>query len=139
MGFVKVTGNIQEDINASAETVIGHSVKIQGDLTGDGDIKIVGQVNGKITTSHGILVVEGGKIEAEVLAGSAIIGGEVRGNLKISGLLILQAAAKVIGDIACGVLRVEDGAQFTGKCCMKDVVPATGDRKSEVADLEPEN
>jgi len=59
------------------------------------------------------------KITADVSAGNAVVGGEIQGNIKISGHLMLQATAKINGDIACSVLRVEDGAQFTGKCNMK--------------------
>lgn len=106
------------DISGPAETVVGPSVKIQGDLNSEGNIKIEGQVSGKVQTSQSVFVVPGAKIMADVLAGNAIIGGEVQGNIKITGHLVLQSTAKINGDISCAVLRVEDGAQFTGKCAM---------------------
>jgi len=110
--------SIDEALNAQAETVVGPSVKIQGDLNSEGNIKIEGQVTGKVKTSQSVMVDSGAKIAADILAGNAIIGGEVQGNLKISGALILQNTARVIGDITCTILRVEDGAQFSGKCSM---------------------
>ena len=118
--------NIEDNLNAPAETVVGPSVKIQGDLNSEGNIKIEGQVAGKIKTTQSLLVNPGAKIAADVFAGNAIIGGEVQGNLKISGHLILQSTAKIIGDIACAILRVEDGAQFSGKCSMNGAAPASG-------------
>ena len=109
---------LDDNLNSPAETVVGPSVKIQGDLNSEGNIKIEGQVAGKVKTSQGVFAIQGSKIAADILAGNAVIGGEVQGNLKITGHLILQSTAKISGDIAWQVLRVEDGAQFTGKCNM---------------------
>lgn len=101
-----------------AETVVGPSVKIQGDLKSEGNIRIEGQVNGKVKTSQSVYVGEGAKIAADMVAGNATVAGEIQGNVKISGNLILLPSARVVGDISCAILRVEDGAQFTGKCAM---------------------
>ena len=109
---------MDENLNGPAETVVGPSVKIQGDLNSEGNIKIEGQVSGKVKTSQSVFIIPGAKIAADILAGNAIVGGEVLGNLKISGHLILQSTAKISGDINCAILRMEDGAQFTGKCSM---------------------
>src|ERR1039458_4730175 len=97
---------IDENINGPAETVVGPSVKIQGDLNSEGNIKIEGQVSGKVKTSQSVFVIPGAKINADVLAGNAVVGGEVQGNLKITGHLILQSTAKIIGDISCQILAV---------------------------------
>ncbi len=121
-----------------AETVVGPSVKIQGDLNSEGNINIEGQVTGKVATSQSVFVKAGAKITADVLAGNAVIGGEVMGNLKISGHLILQPSAKVSGDITCSVLRVEDGAQFTGKCNMKSGSNGTGKKVATLSETELE-
>src|SRR6266403_1861146 len=102
---------LDENLSAQAETVVGPSVKIQGDLNSEGNVRIEGQVTGKVKTSQSVFVNPGAKIAADVLAGNAVIGGEVQGNLKVSGHLILQSTAKISGDITCNVLRVEDGAQ----------------------------
>lgn len=115
---------LDESMSQQAETVVGPSVKIQGDLNSDGNIRIEGQVTGKVKTSQSVFVNQGAKITADMLAGNAVIGGEVQGNLKISGHLILQGTAKISGDISCQILRVEDGAQFTGKCAMNGAAAA---------------
>ncbi len=133
---------IDENISQQAETVVGPSVKIQGDLNSEGNIKIEGQVAGKVKTSQSVFVNQGAKIAADVLAGNAVIGGEVQGNIKISGHLILQSTAKIAGDISCTILRVEDGAQFSGKCVMNGAAAPTatgnGKRAGRDEELEPE-
>jgi cytoskeletal protein CcmA (bactofilin family) len=105
--------------NTAAETVVGPSVKIQGDLNSEGNIRIEGSVTGKINTTQSVHIGEAAVISADIHAGNAIIAGQIQGNVKITGNLILQATARLNGDIACGVLRVEDGALFSGKCNMK--------------------
>jgi cytoskeletal protein CcmA (bactofilin family) len=127
------------DLSGPAETVVGPSVKIQGDLISEGNIKIEGQVSGKVKTSQSVFVIPGAKIAADVLAGNAVVGGEIQGNLKIGGHLILQSTAKILGDIACQVLRVEDGAQFSGKCAMNTgEMAANGNGKKSARQAEPE-
>jgi len=105
-------------MDSPAETVVGPSVKIQGDLNSEGNIRIEGSVSGKVKTSQSVHVGEAAKLSADVFAGNAVIAGEVQGNMKIASNLILLKTARINGDIACAVLRVEDGAQFTGKCSM---------------------
>jgi len=134
---------LDDQLNGPAETVVGPSVKIQGDLNSEGNIKIEGQVAGKVKTSQSVFVVPGAKIAADVIAGNAVIGGEIQGNLKISGHLVLQSTARILGDIACQILRVEDGAQFSGKCNMnmgEMAVNGNGKKGARVAEpeLEPE-
>ncbi len=121
--------------------MVGPSVKIQGDLNSEGNIRIEGQVSGKVKTSQSVFVIQGAKITADVVAGNAVIGGEIQGNLKISGQLILQPTAKILGDIACQVLRVEDGAVFSGKCSMNtgEMVSTNGKKSVKlVEEIEQE-
>lgn len=121
--------------NTAAETVVGPSVKIQGDLNSEGNIRIEGSVVGKVQTTQSVHVGEAAVIQADMQAGNAIIAGQVQGNIKVSGNLILQSTAKIHGDIACAILRVEDGALFTGKCNMKGTAT---DKKSVSINNEPE-
>lgn len=131
---------LDDTLSQQAETVVGPSVKIQGDLNSEGNIRIEGQVSGKVKTSQSVFVNQGAKIAADVLAGNAVVGGEVQGNLKISGHLILQSTAKIAGDISCQILRVEDGASFSGKCSMNgNATAATNGKKTgRDEELEPE-
>jgi cytoskeletal protein CcmA (bactofilin family) len=132
---------LDENLNSPAETVVGPSVKIQGDLNSEGNIKIEGQVSGKVKTSQSVFVIQGSKIAADMQAGNAVVGGEIQGNLKITGHLVLQSTAKISGDIACQILRVEDGAQFSGKCSMNGAEGPINGKKGSLKiqnEIEPE-
>jgi cytoskeletal protein CcmA (bactofilin family) len=110
---------IESTATQQTETVIGPSVKIQGDLNSDGDIRIAGQVTGKVNSSQVVFIEQNAKLAADIFANEANISGEVQGKIKISGLLILQSTARVSGEISSPVLRVEDGAVFSGKCLVE--------------------
>jgi cytoskeletal protein CcmA (bactofilin family) len=112
--------NLENAANGPTETVVGPSVKIQGDVISEGNIRIEGQVTGKVQTTQSVYIGDKAKITADVIAGSAIIAGEILGNIKVGNHLIMQGSAVIAGDISCSILRVEDGARFSGKCTMGD-------------------
>ena len=101
-----------------AETIVGHSVKIEGDLISEGDIKIDGQVTGKVKTSQSLFIGPTAKIEADVEAGSATVAGAIVGNMKVKDLLVVLQTGNLTGDVDCGKLAIEEGAYFSGKCNM---------------------
>jgi len=103
-----------------AETIVGHSVKIEGDLISEGDIKVDGQVTGKVKTSQNLFIGPTAKIKADVEAGNATVAGTITGNMKIGEVLAILQTGNVTGDIDCGKLAVEEGAYLSGKCTMNN-------------------
>jgi cytoskeletal protein CcmA (bactofilin family) len=104
--------------NKDAETIIGASVKVEGNFVCEGDMIVDGEVKGKIAT-NGFLQVGGRSlIKADVKAGNGKISGEVRGNVKVDGYLELTASAKIYGDIDVQSLSIEKGAVLNGRCTM---------------------
>jgi cytoskeletal protein CcmA (bactofilin family) len=107
---------MEKAIEKQAGTIIGPSVKIQGDISSDGSIQIEGQITGTVNSNQSVFIGKNAKLTADITANEADISGEVQGKLIISGLLILQATARVSGEITCPVMRMEDGAVFSGIC-----------------------
>ena len=105
---------------AAPETIIGATVKIEGDLVSEGDIKVDGLVTGKIKTSKNLFVGPMAKIEADVEAQNAILAGIVKGDIKIKDSLVIHETGKVEGNLACGRLSIAEGAHFTGSCAMPE-------------------
>lgn len=110
----------EENLNRETESIVGPSVKIEGDLKSNGNLRIDGSVIGKVKTAQNLMVGESAHIAADVEAENATIFGVVQGNVKVSGSLSLGSTGKILGDISCGKLKVEEGAYFAGKCQMKD-------------------
>jgi cytoskeletal protein CcmA (bactofilin family) len=108
------------DSSVAAETVVGHSVKLEGDLVAEGDIKVDGIVSGKVKTTKSLFVGPTAKIEADVQAGSITVAGVIRGNVKAADLLVILQTGNVTGDIVCSAIAIEEGAYFVGKCTMNE-------------------
>ncbi len=119
-----------------AETIVGPSVKVEGDFVSEGNIIIEGQVTGKIKTSKQLRVEEGAKVVADVTADSAVVSGEVRGNMRLATTLELMPTAKVFGDVATKTLIVSAGAILQGHTLMDESEKGKGKsgKKSEVYD-----
>ncbi|EKD49821.1 MAG: hypothetical protein ACD_63C00039G0004 [uncultured bacterium] len=102
------------------ETVVGQSVKLEGDFSSDENVRIEGDVSGTVKTGKNLIVGEAANLEADIFAENAVIAGRISGNLDIKDRLELKETSKVTGDIKSGVLSVAAGALFTGQCTMND-------------------
>lgn len=112
----------KEDYDSAApETIVGATVKIEGDLVSEGDVKVDGLVAGKIKTTKNLYVGPMAKIEADVEALNAMLAGVVKGDVKIKENLVIQETGKVDGNIACSRLVIAEGAHFSGSCTMPEV------------------
>ncbi len=114
------------------ETIIGPSVKVEGEFKADGNVIIEGQVVGGFKTKKNLRAGEGSKIKANVQAENAWIGGEVKGNLVIKNHLELSPSAKIKGDIEVQIITIETGAQINGNIKMgENVADYKGDFSTE--------
>jgi len=103
------------------ETVVGPSVVVEGDFASEGNIIVKGVVSGSVKTSKLLTVEKGAKILASVNAGSALVAGSIKGNVKVTDKLELTETSQVAGDIVCKILRIEPGALLQGKVSMKGI------------------
>ncbi|PIS42167.1 MAG: cell shape determination protein CcmA [Candidatus Kerfeldbacteria bacterium CG08_land_8_20_14_0_20_40_16] len=111
--FKKEEGEIKE---GETETIIGPSVKVEGDFHGEGSVVVEGQVSGTLRTNQNLRIGANAKIKADIQAANVLIAGEVRGNLQIKEKAELKSTAKVTGDITTKVISIETGAVLNGKC-----------------------
>ena len=96
-------------------TLIGSKVKVKGELTGEGELTIQGQVEGTISFSNGEVVVDqGGKVKADVEAKIVQIEGELTGTVSCTELIALKATADAKGTLQAPRIVLEDGCKFTG-------------------------
>jgi len=98
------------------ETVIGPSVKIEGNFICQGGIVIEGEVKGIIKTAGFLEIGEDATVLADVGAKEAKIGGEVKGNIKIEGFMEVTSSARLFGDIEAAFVSIARGAVVKGKC-----------------------
>ncbi len=100
------------------ETVIGASVKVDGNFVGSGDVVVDGQVSGTLKTSKNLRVGETAKIKADVEAANILVAGEIRGHVKCAGKIELAASGKIIGNVDTQTIVIAHGAVLHGKVTM---------------------
>lgn len=90
-------------------------LKIKGEITGDGDMEIDGQVEGKISLPrHKLTIGHSGQLNCDIAVREMIVYGRVEGQILVGGLIQIRKGATVVGKIKAARLLIEDGAEFQG-------------------------
>jgi cytoskeletal protein CcmA (bactofilin family) len=95
---------------------IGKSVSIKGELSGNEDIYVDGQLDGSIQLpGNSVTVGPNGRVKADITAKNLTIGGTLDGNVHASERTELRKTAVVNGDVQTRRIAIEEGAYFKGK------------------------
>ncbi len=127
----KVTGR------SSEVAVIGSSIQINGDLRGDEDLRIEGNVSGTVELKNSALTIgKEGKVKAGVYAKSIAVDGETKGDLYATDRVSVHVNARVQGNIIAPKVSIEEGAHFKGSIEMDPsaVEKALGKTTASIAD-----
>ena len=101
-----------------ANTFIGSSIVIDGEITGDEDLVIQGTVKGRIALRESLYVEESGVVEADIETQNVDVSGQVTGNVTASDKVELKAQCRMTGDIKAPRILIADGAIFKGNVDM---------------------
>lgn len=111
---------------------IGQSIVFKGELTGDEDLEIDGQVDGDVNlTNHALTIGANGRLKAEVNAKTIIVIGQVKGNLIATERIEVQATGVVEGDLRAPRLNVQEGAVLSGAIDMSGAASPAASKKPE--------
>ena len=114
---MKGTSNRSEGDKRMA--TIGQSIVFKGEMTGDEDLEIEGQVDGVVQLeNHQLTIGANGRLKAEVNAKSIIVIGQVIGDLSATERIEIQATGVVTGDVRAPRLNVQEGAVLNGSIDM---------------------
>jgi len=95
--------------------VIGPSIHIDGDVRGEEDLLIEGEVSGTVQLKNNSLTIgPQGKVTADVYAHSIYVDGYLEGDLYGSERVHIRKSAQVKGNVTSPRVSVEDGAKFKG-------------------------
>lgn len=99
--------------------MIGSTITIKGEITGDENLVIDGTVEGNIQLGgHELSVGKSGKVSADITAKTVKIEGEVRGDITGKEKVVLSNSGNVRGNIVAPRVTLEDGAIFKGSIDM---------------------
>src|SRR5690242_12481964 len=100
---------------------IGKSVVIRGELTGNEDLYLDGEIEGNINLrDHKLVIGPNGKIKASITARDIVLHGRVEGNVSATERVELKKACTLVGDVSTQRIVIEDGAYFKGSIDIKD-------------------
>ena len=94
---------------------IGSSILIKGEVIADEPLTIAGKVVGTIEVKgHPLTITEGAKIEADIVAQSIVVAGNVSGTLTAEGRIVVERSASIEGDLSAPTVSIQDGAIVHG-------------------------
>ncbi len=99
-------------------TILGEGTVFEGSMVVPHNLRIEGSIKGRIETSEEITISGSGIVNADIKAKSAIIGGQIVGNLMVEDRVELEQNASLIGDLRTKDLVINEGAIFHGNCSM---------------------
>lgn len=102
-------------------SVIGPRMKVVGDLTTEGTIRIEGHVQGDVEAGKAVVVGKQGEIQGDIRTQDSVVSGRVRGSVTAASRLEVQATAQIDGEVHARRLQLEEGALLNGTIRMGEV------------------
>ena len=100
-------------------TIIGPGAVLDGPLTTKDSTRIDGTVKGNVTISGALIIGQEGKVIGTASGVNIYIAGEINGNVCApQGKVEISDTGKVIGDITCKGIIIDENAVFQGRCEM---------------------
>lgn len=98
-----------------SSSTIKAGLKIRGEILGDTDLFVDGEVKGKIRmTNARVTVGPNGRVQADIEAREIIIEGTLEGGLTATEFVRLGDASRVQGSVLSPNIAIADGARFRG-------------------------
>jgi cytoskeletal protein CcmA (bactofilin family) len=98
-----------------AQSKIGKTILIKGDISGAESLLIEGKVEGSISLPDDRLTVgREGRVSANIAAQDIVVLGEVLGNCTAGDHLDIRCEGSLYGDVVVSRISVEEGAYLTG-------------------------
>lgn len=99
-------------------TCFGKNLKITGNVSGDGNIIVLGSFDGDFDLKGQLKVAQGAKVTGTLKASSITVNGNVEGNITASEKVHLDNTARITGRMVTPKISILDGAVFDGEMQM---------------------
>lgn len=113
----------KKNAEVKISTLLGADSECVGNFSAKGSARLDGRVNGDVTVAGDLIVGATGFVRGNITANAVMIGGEVQGDISAPEKTELTETAKVFGDIATGVIVIDENAVFQGKIDMNREMP----------------
>ena len=92
---------------------------IQGDIVSPADFRLDGHLIGNFQSKGKLVIGPAGSIKGDIICKNADIEGKFSGKIQVTEILNVKSKASIHGEVICGKLSVEPGADFSASCVMK--------------------
>ncbi|AWA29232.1 polymer-forming cytoskeletal protein [Flavobacterium magnum] len=92
---------------------------ITGDIVSQADFRLDGELHGNFTSKGKIVIGPAGVVKGDIICKNADIEGVFDGRIQVTEILNVKSKASIHGEVVCGKLSVEPGADFSASCLMK--------------------
>ena len=99
-------------------TYLGKNLKITGNVSGEGNLILLGTFDGEFDLKGQLKVAQGARIKGNVKATSVSINGNVEGTILASERILLDTTAAMKGRLVTPKISIQDGAVFDGELQM---------------------
>lgn len=93
---------------------------IVGDIVSHADFRLDGNLTGNFQTNGKIVIGLTGSVKGDIICKNADIEGKFSGKIQVQDVLNVKSKAVIHGEVICGKLSVEPGADFSASCVMKN-------------------
>ena len=115
--FEKKTKSYTEFLGKTNRIVEGTIIK--GDIISQADFRLDGELTGNFQTKGKIVIGPAGSVTGDIVCKNADIEGKYKGKIQVLEILNVKNKASIYGEVICGKLSVEPGADFSASCMMK--------------------
>ncbi len=96
-----------------SETILNQGTTVRGRLTGEGDVRVYGTVQGEVVLRGALTVGDGGAVRGGAIEASDItVEGELSGEVNAARSLVVLASGSLQGRVRAGAMRVHPGASL---------------------------
>lgn len=101
-------------------SIIGPGMKVVGECTTDGTVRVEGIVEGTIKAGKAVVIGKQGAVTGDIHTQDAVVSGKVVGTLVAESRLELQATSHVEGEVRTRRMQLEEGAVLNGTIHMSE-------------------
>lgn len=107
-----------EDRAEDMTTCFGKNLKISGNISGEGNLIILGSFEGEFDLKGQLKVAQGARVKGNLKANSIAVNGNVEGTITASEKVHLDNTARITGRMVTPKISILDGAVFDGEMQM---------------------
>jgi len=102
------------DQSSGKTTLINDGCKIAGEITGEGDFIVNGEIAGDCDITGTVTLADSGYWQGTIRARNVVVAGHIEGDITATGKVEITTTAKITGTVTGEAIAVAEGAVVEG-------------------------